>query len=87
MGIYAVYAAAGIGIVVLMVSGPQPTAKALLATLFVLTWIGYGALWLVRLAPRVKALPAWVESWLSPIDYVMITVIALSGLSLAISQF
>ena len=50
MGIYAVYAAAGIGILVLMVSGPQPTAKALLATLFVSTWIGYGALWLVRLA-------------------------------------
>lgn len=81
MGIYALYTAVGIGVLLLSLSGPQPPAKAGIATLFMLTWIGYGALWLVRFAPRYEPLPAWIDKRGSPLDYICAAVIALTGMN------
>jgi hypothetical protein len=81
MGLYAVYTAVGMSLLLLTLSGPQPPLKAGIATVYMITWIGYGALWLVRFAPRQERLPAWVEEWGSPLDYVIVAVIALTGLN------
>ncbi len=76
MGVYALYVAVGIAILMLPVDGPQPPAKAALATLFMLTWIAYGMVWLIRKVPRYRELPAWVDK--RSLDYLF--VLALSGL-------
>ncbi len=84
MGLYALYVLMGLGILLLSLSGPQPPAKAGAAAIFMLTWAVYGVLWLVRLAPRYRALPAWIDKWWSPVDYVFAALIALSGASFVI---
>ncbi len=76
MGVYALYIAVGVAILMLPADGPQPPAKAALATLFMLTWIAYGMVWLTRKVPRYRELPAWIDKrWL---DYLF--ALALSGL-------
>jgi hypothetical protein len=82
MGVYAAYTAVGLGVLLLSLSGPQPPATAAIATIFMLTWIGYGAIWLVRLAPHSEMLPAWVVRWWSPLDYMFAAVILLSGMNI-----
>lgn len=65
MGIYALYVAVGLGILLLSADGPQPPTKAALAALFMLGWIAYGMVWLIRLVPRYRELPGWVgKRWL-----------------------
>ncbi|ADJ25011.1 permease [Hyphomicrobium denitrificans ATCC 51888] len=65
MGVYALYIAVGIGVLMLSAEGPQPPTKAALATLFMLTWIAYGMVWLIRKVPRYRELPAWLDKrWL-----------------------
>ncbi len=79
MAVYAAYVFVGLGILLLSLSGPQPPAKAGIAALFLLSWIAYGGLWLVRLMPRYRDLPRWIDRWWSPIDYAFAAIIALSG--------
>jgi len=62
MGVYALYVAIGLAILVLSADGPQPPLKAGLATLFMLTWIAYGMVWLIRKVPRYRTLPAWIDT-------------------------
>lgn len=80
MGVYALYIAVGIGVLMLSAEGPQPPAKAAFATLFMLTWIAYGMVWLIRKVPRYRELPAWIDKrWL---DYLF--ALTLSGLLAAV---
>lgn len=80
MGVYALYVAVGIAILTQSADGPQPPAKAALATLFMLTWIAYGMVWLIRKVPRYREVPAWIDKrWL---DYLF--ALALSGLLAAV---
>jgi len=80
MGVYALYIAVGIAILMLSAEGPQPSTKAAIATLFMLIWIAYGMVWLTRKVPRYRELPAWIDKrWL---DYLF--ALALFGLLAAI---
>lgn len=83
MGVYALYVAVGLGILLLTVSGPQPPAKAALATFFFLAWIAYGMLWLIRKVPRYRELPLWIDH--RSLDAIF--AIALTGLLAAIFAY
>ncbi|MET0407248.1 MAG: hypothetical protein ABW006_02645 [Hyphomicrobium sp.] len=85
MGLYTVYVFVGLGILLLSVSGPQPPAKAGIATAFMLGWIAYGGVWLVRLAPHYRALPVWFDRRWSLIDYGFAALIVLSGTAVVFS--
>ncbi|MFT3732562.1 MAG: hypothetical protein QM780_14280 [Hyphomicrobium sp.] len=79
MGAYCLYGSVGIALLLLSLDGPQPPDKAGAATAFMILWIIYGALWLVRLAPRQTPLPGWVARRFSLLDYAIAGVIFLSG--------
>lgn len=52
IALFAAYCAAGFGLVWWLSSPPAPEDRALAAAVFALSWIGYGGVWLARLAPR-----------------------------------
>jgi hypothetical protein len=78
LAIFLIYVFAGIGIVLALLSGPQSSATAIAATVFVLAWILYGALWLTRLAPRYRELPAFIDKRPSGLDYAIVAVMTVS---------
>jgi hypothetical protein len=60
-GVYCLYVGLGIAIVFLLApKGGTSQGKALLLTLFILGFIFYGALTLMRLVPRYREPPAWL---------------------------
>lgn len=65
-------------VVMLGITGgePCPDSVALPATMFVLLWIGFGVLWLIRLAPRDTPLPGWISPSFGLIDAVLLVLVA-----------
>ena len=47
--------------------GPAGDTKAAVGTLFMLAWIGFGMLWLIRLVPRLREPPALLARPFGPI--------------------
>ncbi len=54
---YALFCAAGFALVWWLTVPPAPFVRTLVAVAAVLLWIGYGAIWLIRLAPRLRKPP------------------------------
>ena len=65
-----------------MLSGPPSESKISWAMTFFLSWILYGLLWLIRLVPRYRELPAWVDKRNSVLDCALWAAI---GVSFAVS--
>ncbi len=74
-GLYLLYVSVAILITLWMLRGPQPALKGLAAFAFLLAWIFYGVLWLTRLVPRYRSLPAWVDRWPGALDYIFWVII------------
>lgn len=73
-GLYLLHLAAGIAPVIYLAgrSHGGPPMKAVAAGLFALAWVAYGALWLTRVVPRHKELPAWLGERANAIDYTLL---------------
>ncbi len=81
-GLYLIYCFVGIGLLLLMLSGPPSELKISWGMTFFLSWLLYGVLWLIRLVPRYRELPAWIDKRNSALDYLLWAAI---GVSLAVS--
>ena len=53
---------------------------ALLLLVFLLTWVAYGVVWLLRWGPRLAPLPAWLARPGSWIDWLHTGLLAATGL-------
>jgi hypothetical protein len=83
MGAFALYCT--VGIVLMLMIAPEPsasgnedTAAVLSTTAFVVGWIFLGALWLTRVVPRYKEVPAWIDHRFGPVELTLWGVIAAS---------
>jgi hypothetical protein len=74
-GLYLLYVAVAILLTLWMLSGPQPALKGLAVFAFLLAWIFYGVLWLTRLVPRYRAIPAWIDKRPSALDCFFLAII------------
>ncbi len=74
-GLYLLYVAVAILITLWMLRGPQPALKGLAVFAFLLAWIFYGVLWLTRLVPRYRAIPAWIDKSPRVLDYFFLAII------------
>ena len=77
-GLYAVYASVSVGIVMMLLRGPQSTLVAVAAGTFIMTWIAYGGIWLARAVPREDPLPRWLGERFGYIDCAFLAVIFVS---------
>jgi len=68
------FVALGVVIVVAMHPDPSNKPRALAAVGFMLSWIAYGALWLVRFVPNHEELPRWLLRPLGIVDWPIIAV-------------
>ena len=69
-GVYLVFIFANIGVMLWLVSGEKPSAaRAIAAGVFGIMAIFYAGFWLMRIVPRYRELPAWVDRYPSGIDY------------------
>ena len=76
-GVYLVVLSANIGVMVWLLSGHKPgAARALAAGVYGIAAIFYAGFWLVRIVPRYRELPAWVDRYPSGIDYTFWAVLA-----------
>ncbi|HEY8247801.1 MAG TPA: hypothetical protein VIG38_11040 [Hyphomicrobium sp.] len=79
LGVYLLYLAAVIGAMLWLMSGAQPgAARAIAGGLFGLSAIFYGGVWLARIVPRYRPLPAWFDRYPSGIDYAFCAVMAVA---------
>ena len=76
--LYALYASVSVGIVMMLLRGPQPTLVAVAAGTFIMTWIAYGGIWLVRVVPREDPLPRGLGERFGYIDWAFLAVIIVS---------
>ena len=60
MGIYALYVALGLALLLLLAPRQPGESKALLLTGVMVGWIFYGALTLMRVVPRYREPPRWL---------------------------
>ena len=77
-GVYVLYASVSVGIVVTLLRGPQSTLVAVAAATFIMTWIGFGSLWLARMVPREDPLPRWLGERFGYVDWVFLAVVIAS---------
>jgi ABC-type Fe3+-siderophore transport system permease subunit len=63
MGIYALYVALGIVLLLLLAPRQPDETKALYLTGVMVGWIFYGVLSLMRLVPRYREPPRWLMRW------------------------
>jgi hypothetical protein len=69
-GLYLAYLAIVIGVMLWLLSGEKPSvARAMASGVFGVTAIFYGALWLMRLVPRYRTLPAFIDRFPGGLDY------------------
>ncbi len=59
--VFLAYCVAGVLLIFALSPVNPGSTLALVATLFALTWIGFGGLWLIRMAPRTKQPPAFLD--------------------------
>jgi hypothetical protein len=83
LGFYAVFVACGIAALILFPFRPGSEVVALSGAAFVLAWIALGALWLMRVAPRLREPPGWLMKPWSPLDWTLI-VIAIGAAALGV---
>jgi hypothetical protein len=73
------YCVAGAGIVMLLADraslAPESVANLVALMGFILSWIFYGGFWLVRIVPRYRELPAWVDR-IGAVDYSLLALAA-----------
>ena len=60
MGIYALYVALGLGLLLLLAPRQPGESKALFLTGVIVGWIFYAALTLMRVVPRYREPPSWL---------------------------
>jgi hypothetical protein len=77
-GVYVLYASVSVGIVVTLLRGPQSTLVAVAAATFIMTWIGFGSLWLARMVPREDPLPSWLGERFGYADWMFLAVVIAS---------
>ena len=77
-GLYAVYASVAVGIVMMLLRGPQSMLVAVAAGTFIMTWIAYGGIWLARAVPREDPLPLGLGDRFGYIDWAFLAVIIVS---------
>lgn len=85
VGALLVFSLVGVALMIALVpeAPGNATGIATLALIgFILSWIFLGSLWLARHAPRYNALPRWVDHRFGPVETTLITVCALSALTL-----
>lgn len=75
-GAYVVYCGVGIALVLWRVDA-NPDTNGLAVLVFLMAWILFGVLWLARLVPRPKKLPAWVDRF-GVLDWILLAAIAVS---------
>ena len=74
---YLVVLFATIGVMVWLLSGPSPSLpRAFAAGLFGIAAIFYAGFWLMRIVPRYRELPAWVDRYPSGVDYAFWAILA-----------
>ena len=80
--VFAVYLASLaviIGVMLWLLSGPPPSAaRAVAAGVCGLAAIFYAGFWLLRIVPRYRALPVWVDRYPSGIDHTFWAVLAVT---------
>lgn len=69
LGAYFLYVFAGVGLVLALLSGPQSETTAAAATVFAVAFILYGGLWLTRMVPRYREVPAFIDKFPGALDY------------------
>ena len=83
--VYLVCCLIGIALMIVIMVGPQSESKASAGMAFFLCWVLYGVLWLMRLAPRNREAPAWIDKRNSVIDYAFWAAIGLTLLAALVS--
>ena len=77
--VYLVFLFVNIAVMLWLVSGPAPSpARAVAAGAFGLGAIFYAGFWLMRIVPRYRELPAWVDRYPSGIDYAFWAILAVA---------
>jgi hypothetical protein len=67
--IYLAYCLIGIAFMPVITSSAHSESKVVAGMAFLLSWVVYGVLWLARLAPRYREVPAWIDKRNNVIDY------------------
>ena len=66
--LYLAYAVAGVLLVfAVLPPGPAGEVRAAIGTVFMLAWIGFGMVWLIRLVPRLREPPALLARPFGPV--------------------
>jgi hypothetical protein len=76
LGWYALFVAAGIVALLLLMRRINDEPGVLAATLFFVAWIALAGIWLVRTAPRLREPPGWIMRRWSALDWTLIAVAA-----------
>jgi len=75
--LYLAYAVAGVLLVfAVLPPGPAGETRAAIGTLFMLAWIGFGMVWLIRLVPRLREPPALLARPFGPVGVGCIVIAA-----------
>ncbi len=73
-GLYLLFAACGIGLLLAIMYLAHGAHAALLAIAFLLAWVALGVVWLIRTAPRLREPPRWLMQRWSFVDWTLLTV-------------
>ncbi|MGD9866772.1 MAG: hypothetical protein AB7U38_02110 [Hyphomicrobiales bacterium] len=89
MGFYALWCGFGLWLLFAVASPPGPDAvppgkegKSFAIAGLAIGWVGYGALWLIRLVPRYTTVPAWLLRPFGIPDLVLLGILAASVISI-----
>jgi len=83
--VYLVYCAAGLALLAVIMGTTPSESKVAAGMAFFLSWVLYGVLWLMRLAPRYREIPVWIDKRNSVIDYTLRAAIGLTLLAALVS--
>jgi len=76
LGAYLLSILAGAGITRIMVGFNRSGWADLVMVAFFITWVAYGAVWLVRFLPTTRPQPAWLTRWRGWIDGLALLLLA-----------
>ncbi|MGH6922275.1 MAG: hypothetical protein ACRED5_00765 [Propylenella sp.] len=72
LAFYAVFIGCGIAALLVLLRNGETAAVA--AATFIFAWIALGALWLMRIAPRLREPPAWLMKPWSALDWILVAI-------------